>query len=516
MRLTVLRVAMPLMFIGLVARAQAQLTAAEAREKIEEAGGYVLEDGVLVRSVTGISLNYLGERVDDEFLMSVLATYPKLQSLAVPGCAVTNRSVAAMTRLEELTSLNLRESGITAEALPQLATLKKLEQLNVGELRLSGAELETLVPLKNLRVLSFNTDGFDDTQAQALAAFPRLSRFSTWRSKLTDEGLASLAQLKELEYLEISSGRFSSRGLRSIGVLTKLQTLDLGDALILDDDLSQLGGLSKLTELRFDPTFVTDDGLAHLGRLTGLASLALSGDLSAEGMAHLKKLGGLESLTLSRGRLAPGALRTVGELPALKQLSLSYLQCDLSELGDWQNSRLMSLSIESCPIADDLSGLEGLTSLRSVVLDQLPVTDKGLASIAMLPSLEYVTIDRLLLSGSGFKSLVEHPHLEQLTARNCLIDDAGLEQFRGLQVHGLDLSGNLLTSSSAATFKSFPRLTSLMLSDNDLDDAAVPALVELKQLRFLELMETPLSAESVQTLRKSLMDCTVFVDEPAD
>ncbi len=89
------------------------------------------------------------------------------------------------------------------------------------------------------------------------------------------------------------------------------------------------------------------------------------------------------------------------------------------------------------------------------------------------------------------------------------------ETFKLTNLTNLDLRGNRLTVLPAE-IRSLAKLTQLYLSDNPLDSDELKKLKPLKNLQFLSLTGTGVSAEAVRDLGKTLKNCVIKSDYDLD
>ena len=128
-------------------------------------------------------------------------------------------------------------------------------------------------------------------------------------SNVTDRGMASLGKLHQLEHLTICTDcAVSKRGLNELSGLTNLQTLSV--------------------RMDLDALPVIDEIKLNLSSLANLRGLDLGGFALDEGdLAGLSGLHHLERATLYNKPLPETALRNLKDLPALKHLEITQLQC---------------------------------------------------------------------------------------------------------------------------------------------------------------------------------------------
>jgi hypothetical protein len=126
---------------------------------------------------------------------------------------------------------------------------------------------------------------------------------------------------------------------------------------------------------------------------------------------------------------------------------------------------------------DSLKPLEGIATLRFLLLAKTRVTDTGLEHVAALPGLRFLSL-------------------------NNQITDKGLARLAGLkQLVGLELAGAKITDKGLSTLKTFPELQTLVLSGTQVTDAGAKTLGGLKSLLQLDISGTPISDKGLAMLK---------------
>lgn len=260
----------------------------------------------------------------------------------------------------------------------------------------------------------------------------------------TDLGMERLARLPNLRMLFLSHTGVSDRGLQYVARFENLQSLDLDSCTnITSAGLVNLEQLRNLSELSLCDTRIGDDGLVHIEELTGLTEL----------------------------RLVNAAISDAG----------------LANLSGLTRLRLLSLAGNSAITQAGLGHLAGMHELRNLYLSDNPrITDAGLAHLRDLTNLRSLFLDNTGITDAGM------PHLSRLT-----------------ELRELYLSNNPgITNATLTHLTGLTNLTVLSLYNNGrITDDAVPHLIQMKHLEFLDLHGTGITAEGLAKLRQALPDC---------
>jgi hypothetical protein len=237
-------------------------------------------------------------------------------------CPVTARADEAEI------SKRLRDQGATVTETKGVVTAVTVRDGS----KLTDADFRQLGRLVHLKQLDLNGGLTDDRLAQ-LTGLAELEYLQTNLAQVSDDGLKPLARLKSLRNLKFfhPGKAFSGAGLAHLAELPHLERLTVAGSLAFNDDgMAAVARLSRLQEFRMWHAGPTQEGIKHLKALKNLKALHLGQRLTYklpacptdETLAVLAELKSLETLQLEEARLSLTALRQLGRLPALKQLTL--------------------------------------------------------------------------------------------------------------------------------------------------------------------------------------------------
>jgi hypothetical protein len=176
-----------------------------------------------------------------------------------------------------------------------------------------------------------------------------------------------------------------------------------------------------------------------------------------EGLGQLTALRDLKSLTLGRVGLSTAGKKALGRLENLE-----------------------GLHIDGEPDDDTLAHLTRLKRLGGLFLTGPGVTDAGLVHLRKLPD------------------------LQALFLQDAAITDDGLRHLEGLGIMDLRLTGTKVSNRGMAHVARMLALTKLDLAETGITDAAIPDLVQLKNLRDLCLAGTGISDAGCKRLLDAL------------
>jgi Leucine-rich repeat (LRR) protein len=88
----------------------------------------------------------------DAFLQDI-ASWQKLQVLAIEACVVSESSMMSIGALKNLRKLSLWESNVSDCGIQELGSLTNLRELNLAQTDISDMSLRTIAKMQQLRVL---------------------------------------------------------------------------------------------------------------------------------------------------------------------------------------------------------------------------------------------------------------------------------------------------------------------------------------------------------------------------
>ena len=239
---------------------------------------------------------------------------------------------------------------------------------------------------------------------------------------------------------------------------------------ILENEETELCSNSEYnTEYIFIRPYYFNDQKISLTR-NSMAKLAAAieeeGNKALEGIADLTCL---EYLTLDTSDPIPGGLRSGG--PTARVFNIANKITDISALANLKNLR--QLSLDENKLISDISVLSGMKKLEVLYIYSLNVSD--LLPISGLKNLKYLSVggnDNII----SIFPLRELTNLEELILRTTSVSD--ISPLSGLNLKKVYLDNNKISNADA--------------------------LLTLKKLEFLRLIDHFFSNESCNELKKKL------------
>jgi Leucine-rich repeat (LRR) protein len=258
----------------------------------------------------------------------------------------------------------------------------------------------------------------------------------------------------------------------------KIVAVDLRSSWVTDSDVPALAQLPDLKRLDLSLTRISDRGLRALKTAPAIEDLNLyfAEQISDEGTAIVKGWKHLKRLNLRGTKITDSTLEFVASVPTLEWLDVGWSQ--ITDTG--------------------LDHLVSLTNLRWLTIGGNKLTDTALQFLRQMPQLEYFDASGAQRTDSGLWSL--------------LLTDTGMQAIASVtELRELRLAGTAVTSRGLDPLKSLAKLERLNLQGcRRLRDDAATILAGMKQLRVLDLKDSPLTEPAVTRLRSALPDCRVL------
>jgi hypothetical protein len=385
----------------------------------------------------------------------------------------------------------------------------KLEQRPIKE-----AALAPLADLPHVERLYLAATPVTDDWLRRLPSLPRLRRISLWRTRVTNEGLAHLAGRTELEVLDIKHTKVTEAGLEHFrghpNLIRLVHTLTFGDA--------GIDALASMPRLQFDTLvcrYVGDDSLRKLAQRFPLESLNVVNARATDvGIEQVAKRPSLVSLRIENVPLRGDCLAVMADHPALKRIELHGTKIPFEQIARHFGGEATQLGIVGNRLRLGVYRLT-LHGPRTVLWDG-PVQLGDAEHLAHLPKIQSLHINHPSLAVGRIRSLPEMKDLQTLSL-DLAVDDDGAEllgrmdQLRHLSLSGrqamsltgyqhlarltklesLELRRCALTNGQLAFVADLTGLQSLKIPGNLITDAGIDHLLNLSELRWLNISSCP-------------------------
>jgi internalin A len=235
---------------------------------IRKLGGKVEQDA----AGNVLAVNLSGSWINDTEMLS-LASFPKLERLDLSHTRISDEGLLHLRPAKQIRDLNLLYAEqITDLGLNAIKGWTNLQRLNVRGTRIADPTLAIVSKLAQIESLDIANTGITEAGLDNLVSLTRLKHLVVGRSRFSDEALGVLRLLNTLESLDLSGPRGVSRTqrseggqvsealVRSISELKELKTLRLGHNLVSAQELAGLmPSLQKLEKLGLEACPRIDD-----------------------------------------------------------------------------------------------------------------------------------------------------------------------------------------------------------------------------------------------------------------
>jgi hypothetical protein len=421
---------------------------------------------------------------------TIFAVMKDLGLTSLRTAAMTDSTLARLSRLAFVTSVNVGGPGLSDDGLLHLANMPQLEELSV-----SGK--------------------LTDRGFTVLRHLPRLRRFAiSWLRTVTDAGVANLSSCDHLESVDLMGTPTGDGALNALRGKRRLHDLRTG-RLVTDAGLGLLHDFPMFKtwqerEIKYDlMTFApessnllldgpfTDRGLATLAGLDGLFGLGFFWHAQAftgAGLSALAQLSNLGFLACQGERCDDAAMRSIAALPKLRMLmAQGTVASDDGFVALSHSQTLEYLWGRDCPNLHGrgFAALAAMPALRGLGVSCKFVDER---SLAMLP--HFSQLRQLMpmdVPDAGFRHVGACNKLVDLWCMYCRdTGDEATEHIAGLNLKTYYAGKTRITDRSCEILAG---MTSLELVEfwecAGITDAGLVALARLPRLKQFTVTSSP-------------------------
>ncbi|XP_047306520.1 receptor-like protein 14 [Impatiens glandulifera] len=399
---------------------------------------------------------------------------------------------------------DLNSTGRSMEAIgtgiQKLSTLKQLEYLLIYNNQLHASVLSSLSTLKSLKIIDLSgnhlfNDGFSSQECEPLLKLKKLEELylsdnindipsSYEHKKINVSCLGSLSSLRKLSLSEnyfMDDHNFFNEVLES---LQQIEELDLAYCNLTSEGGGVMRTFSKkmvkLRNLDLSYNQLQKDVLATLGALPYLQNLQLSYNPSIEGPLTNQDLIGyhhLEILNLDGCRLNGSIPQSLCEMNKLQELDLSYNLLQDIPICLNKLSFLKYFNVQNNQLSGNISSslFRDLNSLKYINL-----RDNSLqGSFSLRTFANFSKLEEILINSYSNKLVIESDLVDwvpKFQLKNLKLSNCNLKEFPKFlhyqkDLRFLDLSHNKVEGSfSNWLLVNNTKLDVLSMRDNNLDD----------------------------------------------
>ncbi|MGI9457015.1 MAG: hypothetical protein ACR2NU_10660 [Aeoliella sp.] len=261
---------------------------------------------------------------------------------------------------------------------------------------------------------------------------------------------------------------------------------------------------------------------AVLDRHGRVGAISLSGSrVTSEQLQKLiKQLDGLEEiqeLDLSAAQFRDNVLSPVGELTSLRAVNLTHAPVtngSLSHLVGLKNLETLSLAYSD---VSNVRHVGSLLKLRTLLLGSTKIDDDSLRKLSGLRHVVRLSLFSTGVTNKGVAHLRKFPELTYLNLADTKVDDESANDIASFEsLTELVLDDLKLTNASVGQLSQLPSLKRLSLQGTTIDDGGLTHIRTMKQLDWINVRGTRVTAGGIDALRIALPNCKVEWDGDRD
>ena len=438
-----------------------------------------------------------GKGLSEEDLVT-LGKFSCLERLSLENNKIQKLNV--FSDLKTLVSLNLSDNNISD--IEPLKEIKGLRVLNLDNNPIKS--LKPLLELENLGLLSIRGVNIQPQQLEKLSLnLPQCyiysdsgeneegftisiggKSFSSTVEELDLSGMGltnikAVAQCKNLKRLNLSNNKISD--LYSVMNLPQLQELNVSNNVI--GDMRPLMGLNNLSIVLASGNRV--GATAAFGAMKNVKVLDLSNNPIGD-FSGLEKMDNIQRLNIANTGLDDKGLESLSELYTLQKLDIQDNPKLSGEAVD-----ALKVKIGTCTVLH--SELYYLASFDEIKIKS-----------------DVSTLDLSTRGISDISSITKMPNLQSVNLSANNIENIYMMQFcpSKLNIKKLDLSGNKIIDISP--LGALSNLEELNLARNNISNPA--KLINLKNLKTLDLSGNPIDESAMEIIKKELSGCKIIFE----
>lgn len=264
--------------------------------------------------------------------------------------------------------------------------------------------------------------------------------------------------------------------------------VDLGDNQVHREVMQAVAELPQIRSLVLNNAQLDDKAWRIFSELGNAEDIWIGGDdCTPTRISQLGRLSGIKELSIWNTQLSEASCEAIANLDSLEELKLRYVKVDnsslakLSKLHQLRSFTLASPSEDSETNDETLQFLSALPNLTSLSIESCTFTNEGIRHIAPLKKLESLYIVRVPIDDKAFI------YMEKMAS-----------------LKNLYLGVTSVACESADCFAPLWRLRHLVIDGSPVSDSSLGNFRGLHHLNEIGLVDTEITAEGLDSLRRSL------------
>lgn len=175
-----------------------------------------------------------------------------------------------------------------------------------------------------------------------------------------------------------------------------------------------------------------------------------------------------------------------------------------------QGSPVVAINLNACDITDeDLKVLIPFKNLRRLSLSHNPISDNGFDRCTQFGLLTHLDLNSTKITNISAPKIAKLRTLESLYLHSVAIDDTGISHLATLQLKHLVISNSKITNDGLRAISKMSSLRTLGIDSTRVSDEGVKHLHRMRELQWISIANTQVSAAALRQLKLSLPNCVV-------
>jgi insulin-like growth factor-binding protein complex acid labile subunit len=436
---------------------------------------------------------YLENNIIEHLEIDVFCGFVNLKYIGLEGNRLRSLHPDTFLGLPNLENLNLsKNSGLQTQTDLQFINSLTLKYLTISGCNISSVSVETFSNVSELEQLDMSYNYLRILDINVVKLLPKLSHLNLQSNEIIDITPGICEKISYLEYLNLENNKIEHLESDVFCGFVNLKYINLqGNKLqyLNPDTFEGLQSFQSLflsknsgLQLPTDSNFINSLSLKHL---------ALSGcnirSVSVDTFANVSEL---EVLDLSYNYLESLDINILKVLPKLTHLYLKSNEINEIVPGVFgNNSRLEHLNLDNNKIKHlEIDVFYRLVNLKVIYLQENNLQHLHPETFLGLPKFQSLFLtNNFGLQIPTDRHIITSHSLKHLALSGCNINSVSVETFANVTaLELLDLSYNYLMSLDISILKVLPKLSRLLLRDNEISDI-IPGTLEISLLDYFDL-----------------------------
>ncbi|EFC46179.1 predicted protein [Naegleria gruberi] len=172
----------------------------------------------------------------------------------------TPKFINEMTKMKQLTSLDISYNLIYAEGAKSISEMKQLTSLDIGGNRIYDKGAKFISELKQLKSLNIYNDWIGIDGIKPISEMKQLTSLDIGRNHIGDEVAKFISDMKQLTSLTVNNNRIGVEGAKFISEMKQLKSLGINNNQIYAEGAKFISEMKQLTSLDISDNQIYAEG----------------------------------------------------------------------------------------------------------------------------------------------------------------------------------------------------------------------------------------------------------------